>query len=635
MSALPPLPRFDGTGSFALWRKEVERLFPARQAHAELTGKGLSVAGAYLQIIIELTLSVQSPALDRVSELKEMKVATWKAKFTALTGEQAKAEQPWCKEFLDALSDIFLAQDVTAMRAQMANWSIVPRSQVYAELPAAVAYLSEPIVWDHLVSVLHPSIRTSLQSLDLAQLNTTGFITHMRTYDDKLSKIYRSSPQAVPIASTPEDYYKPKADIPVDTVQANTRAPYKPRRSEGRRHETKGFETPSSCSYCNGKRHTANACWLNPESESYRAEYVKRMIQSARTKNRNVRRSMFPLTDAEDSQDNEKQGDEYLGSLTIARHPLQPTAICAQVGEKSLSVLADTGATDSGIEATLIPSLKGQLITLRMPITFKYAQGQGKVTQAFKTKVDFGGGMVRTVTFMVFPALACSILLGERFLNEAKAVIDYDRRVVSIRGHAIPMLERSTPPNRSLALAAHDAKQWDPMVQDMISRSLITGAQATELGNLLSKYLSVFSEELKEAGAARVEPVRLGLKPDYVPKWTRYPYTSTEEEALLQKEVDKMIKKGQAEVLRPTSTSKGFNSRVRLVLKKNNTYRPTINLMRVNDETLKDTTPLPRIEKYSDDLASAALYLLRHVRLFLQSAASFRLPLNSIVLFLA
>ena len=89
------LPRFDGNYPFAMWRKDVERLFPARQVQVELAGREHSRASAHLITLVELIVSIDSPARERIDDLEAMKIETWKAKYDALTAEQRKLNPGW------------------------------------------------------------------------------------------------------------------------------------------------------------------------------------------------------------------------------------------------------------------------------------------------------------------------------------------------------------------------------------------------------------------------------------------------------------------------------------------------------------------------------------------------------------
>ena len=620
MSNQISLPRFDGSTPFAMWRKEVERLFPARQVQTELAHSSHTRASAHLSVMVELVISIDSPARERIEDLPAMKIDTWKAKFDALSEGDRKINPNWYVQFIEEIKGNFEKLDTAVIRQRMNSWTSVPRSQLYSELPGAVSALSEGTVWDHLMSIVHSSIREALAHLKVEELNTVGFVTFMKSHDSKLALIFRNPVHIVPISSLPQEFFSPPA-LPSapstssgeTTVQVNVKN-FKPAKSRS--------TSRPKCHICGRTGHAADTCFLNPQSKSFRPDYLQKLVQAATAKSGKPKRSMFHVGNVEgnsggypeDPEDDDtilyttkSPSPNYPSAFSsIKIHPLQPTAIPAIVGGIGVSLLADTGASDNGIQLSRAKPMIGEWETLPKPIPFKYAEGQGTVKQTFTTKIKFADGPSRLVKFMVFPTLACDVLLGKKFLESAGAVIDYPSHTVSLYGHALPMLNK--PKNAHIPSIHHISDEHNSLITSIASRTDINKSQKAELRALLDKYKSVFEEKLEKAGAARVKPARLGLKLNPTPKWTPYSHTTPEAEAVLQEVVEMMVKKGQAEQMRLSSTTKGFNSRIRLVEKKDKSYRPTINLIRVNDETLKDTTPLPRIETLTDELAGANLY---------------------------
>lgn len=605
-------PAYDGTESFAIWRKKVERLSDAlilTKVHAQ-TAK--TFADAEMMVLADLYLSIQGPAQARVDEIKEAKLSAFSAACVALEPSDKAKPQDYISKWLNIVQAKFTDLDSSNMANRVNSWPTVPRDTMYAEIPVAVQVLGENAVWAALTAIMHPSLKNALASANTKNLNPEGFVLWMKEMDEKLSKIARNPAGPVPISMTLEDFYAPKV-APPSTVQAIA----KDKNDKSNRHQQRlgkrrekdasssSAEAPT-CAFCRLRGHKKEACWANPEGNSYRPEFVRRAVQSARARKSAAHsRSMFSMSNVDDAQ----SSDEEYSQCAIHKHPLQATAIGICVGGKLMSVLADTGATDCGIEEQLTHTLRGEIIHLRKPITFRYAHGQGKVTKAFRTEVSFGGQLKTVIDFKVFPSLACSILLGESFLRSSNAAIDYQRNTARISDLEIPLLNPSTQDGRVAAtIAPTNLSKWEVTLQTMLKNSNLTGQRANELAALLTTYKDVFEEELENAGVARIEPVKLGLKPDYVHQWTRHKPLPAEEEDKLQNAVEKMAKRGQVEPVERTSTSKGCNSRVKMVEKKDGRIRITINLKRINDETFKDTNPLPNIERTTDDLAGAEEY---------------------------
>ena len=633
------IPDYTGTETFSQWRKKAETAAAVMMA-LEST-KDTKPAVSELKILVHMILAIQGPARDKVEDLEEMSPKTWSDKLGSLTEEEKKLSKDWIKSFLDTIEKKFRENNATEIRKKLEKWAKVPRKQVYQEIDEATATLTELEVWQALMNACHSDLKARLSSLKPEECTCVKAREVFKTLDLTLAKIYTDRPEDVPLSQNIQEFYEVQKNVahasssnssglePVTAVVSR-----QGRGHFGNKNARSHSRSGPWCSFCRMKSHSNAECKCDPKSPKYDASFAKRRIKKALfTISQSDSSDSGPLDEQEDSDalsyhtpPNKASDHSYLEPfitlgyrtgktiLNVNKNvasKYQATSFGISIGGKKTSALADTGASNSAIGKGLALQCKGIWSKLDEPIIYKYAEGEGSVTHTFTAPIDFGPGFVRKwIKFYVFNNLICRILFGKDFLEESGAIINYVNHTVQVYGHKMPMLGKPANPiaHRIALLLIYPEISWTPMVREMVTRAECTQEQKQQLGSLLMKYIELFADTLPKAGQARVTPSRLGLKNDAIPSWASYNKSTPEYETFLQGIVDQMVKMGQAEELPMNSTSKGFNSRLRLVEKSNGTYRPTLNLMRVNRETLKDTSPLPRMDTMIDKAAGHEYY---------------------------
>ena len=136
---------------------------------------------------------------------------------------------------------------------------------------------------------------------------------------------------------------------------------------------------------------------------------------------------------------------------------------------------------------------------------------------------------------------------------------------------------------------------------DLYNRTVegMSEQQANEVANLLTKYASTFSENDSDLGRTGIishkiptnnsRPIKQPLR--------RVPVHMREE---VDNHVDEMLSKG---IIRPSKSP--WSSGIVMVTKKDGTKRFCVDYRRVNDVTVKDAYPLPRIDQSLDQLSGS------------------------------
>lgn len=197
-------------------------------------------------------------------------------------------------------------------------------------------------------------------------------------------------------------------------------------------------------------------------------------------------------------------------------------------------------------------------------------------------------GLKASFRFFVFPGLPAQGVLGLNFLRK------YNLSVA-------PKLNRVLPTPEVLLLAQTQDNVGTDVNYGKLADEL-SKSQRGELEGLLKAFADCFSTEGVPIGRATGHeftidtgsqaPLKRGLRP-----------TSPMERATIQEQLDTMLKMG---VVRPSTSP--WASGVTLAPKADGSVRFCVNYQRLNDVTVKDVYPLPRISDMLEALAGAKFF---------------------------
>lgn len=136
---------------------------------------------------------------------------------------------------------------------------------------------------------------------------------------------------------------------------------------------------------------------------------------------------------------------------------------------------------------------------------------------------------------------------------------------------------------------------------DLYERTVIgmDGEQWKQVANLLNKYASVFSENDDDIGRTGIlkHKIPTGNASPIKQPLRRVPFHMNKE---IDEQIDSMLKK---DVITPSKSP--WASGIVLVKKKDGSKRFCVDYMRLNDITIKDAYPLPRVDECLDQLAGS------------------------------
>jgi hypothetical protein len=183
------------------------------------------------------------------------------------------------------------------------------------------------------------------------------------------------------------------------------------------------------------------------------------------------------------------------------------------------------------------------------------------------------------------------VILGMNWLTKYQASLSCDKRtvkLVSLSGEEVLVeLVLSGPRKGSCHQVTTCIEEIEP----------------SEAINVVSEFLYVFPEELPGMPPERKVEFDIELIPGTAPISKRAYRVSGPELVELRKQIDELLEKGY---IRPSTSP--WAAPVLLVKKKDGTKRMCIDYISLNEVTVKNKYPLPRIEDLFDQLRGAGVF---------------------------
>jgi hypothetical protein len=182
-------------------------------------------------------------------------------------------------------------------------------------------------------------------------------------------------------------------------------------------------------------------------------------------------------------------------------------------------------------------------------------------------------------------------ILGMNWLTKYQASLSCDKRtvkLVSLSGEEVLVeLVLSRPRKGSCHQVTAHIEKIEPL----------------EAINVVSEFPDVFPEELRGMAPERKVDFAIELIPGITPISKRAYPVSGPELVALKKQIDELLEKGY---IRPSTSP--WAARVLFVEKKDGTKRMCIDYRSLNEVTVKNKYPLPRIEDLFDKLRGAGVF---------------------------
>jgi hypothetical protein len=268
------------------------------------------------------------------------------------------------------------------------------------------------------------------------------------------------------------------------------------------------------------------------------------------------------------------------------------------VNDTSTVVIFDSGASHSFISVAYVGKHNLPLALLRCQMIVSSPEGDMPARQLCP-KVNF---KIRGVNFVanliVLESKGIDVILGMEWLSNHKVLIDYAKKSIKL----------TTPEGKEMEFVA------EPVVTDrgVANHAKVNQLDASQGSEMLvvNEFPDVFPEEFPGMPPDRDIEFVIELKPATTPIY-KTPYrTATLELVELKEHIKELLENG---FIHPNSSSLGIP--VIFVLKKDGTQMLCVDYRALNEVTIKNKYPLPRIDGLFDQLHAACVFSKINLRL--------------------
>jgi hypothetical protein len=256
-----------------------------------------------------------------------------------------------------------------------------------------------------------------------------------------------------------------------------------------------------------------------------------------------------------------------------------------------VKVLFDTGATHSFITASWVKAHNLPITTISIPIQIDSAGGRIRVDSiCLNVSVEIRG-IAFPANLIVMGTQGIDVILGMNWLDKYQAIISCDRRIIKLVSplgeEVVAELISPEPRKGGCHQMAIDNKEPDSL----------------EIIKVVSKFPDVFPEDIPGMPPERKVEFAIELLPGIAPISKRAYRVSGPELVELKKQIDELSEKGY---IRPSTSP--WATPVLFMEKKDGTRRMCIDYQALNEVTIKNKYPLPRIEDLFDQLRGASMF---------------------------
>jgi hypothetical protein len=254
-------------------------------------------------------------------------------------------------------------------------------------------------------------------------------------------------------------------------------------------------------------------------------------------------------------------------------------------------VLSDTGATYSFITASWVEAHNLPITTMSTPIQIDSAGGKVRADNVCLNVSMEIRGIEFPANLIVMGTQGIDVILGINWLGKYRAVISCDKRIIKLVSplgeEVVTKLVSPEPRKGGCHQMTIDSKEADPL----------------ETIKVVSEFPDVFPKDLQGMPPEWKVEFVIGLLPGTAPIFKRAYRVSGPELVELKKQIDELSEKGY---IRPSTSP--WVAPVLFVEKKDGIRRMCIDYRALNEVTIKNKYPLPRIEDLFDQLREASVF---------------------------
>lgn len=505
-------------------------------------------------------------------------------------------------DLVSALNDAFIPpQQQMLLRDSLSRLSQTRSVQEYVtefrNLTSMIVGMSEPDLLYSFIEGLKPTTRAELryknpktleEAINIAHVYDSAHYTQRRPPSNNRQP---SSSYATAARQTHFHQFHPSTRPPrplaafpqpmeIDNIRQNTSQ----KNFKNTFHSKNISANPSKpvCFSCNKPGHIARHCPDRRQTSSYNAHVnqIQTVIQSAAP---------------------------FVNSLLY---------LDGSIENKSCRVLLDSGSLKNYVSRRFVDihSLPHKFTGERVSI--KLADGATSEHDRTVATVKLRLGELENEMLLdVFESSSdWDVILGRQWFFINNPSVDWQTSTVTVNQTQLPTL--TTPPHNEEDIAdIVDARVFHKMIQkeqpDLIYVVTTSPTEKSQINpihpalqRLLQSFQDLFPDDLPDGlPPSRVVELEIPLMPDATPAFRPIYRTTPQEDLVLNSEIERLLKKGFIQ----KSTSP-WAAAVVFAGKKDGSIRVCFDYRALNERTVKNRYPLPRIDEILDDIAGKAVF---------------------------
>ena len=397
---------------------------------------------------------------------------------------------------------------------------------------------------------------------------------------------------------------------------------FKHRNDSNKRHEVKNNEKQQSqstnrdekkCFRCQAPYHPGKGC--SEVKKEHKANLAKQNNNNTDKKYNNNNNNQNSL-----DKSNKQEKESKPKTLAIpSSHNIYNSIVLNSLNKLlrvkgyikniELDCILDTGATTSIISTSLIDKFGWE--TNKTSTKVSLANGEEIDAQFTKPLPLIIQGRYCELSFIILPNQTVDLIIGLDWFNHHQVSIDPANNTLQFPRTTVSLNTEEEEDNYIYLSAIQDIAEealqkdmdWDFSNQQVVNHEFEfeTGndLQQTKIKELLSKYNHCFANNYNELGSCKLK--KIVIKTSASSPIFQYPYRkSMKERQAIKEEVNKML---EANIIRPSKSP--WSSPVVMIPKKDGTKRFCVDYRKLNQLTIQDGFPLPRIDDILDRLSGS------------------------------
>ncbi|XP_026399763.1 uncharacterized protein LOC113295647 [Papaver somniferum] len=266
------------------------------------------------------------------------------------------------------------------------------------------------------------------------------------------------------------------------------------------------------------------------------------------------------------------------------------------IKKKAISILIDTGNTDSFIDSSLAASLQCS-ITQTGNLLVRVSNCDKTVSSGVCSQLDWiMQGHKFCGDLRLLPLGGCDIVLGADWLrNLGDVLFNLSKLCISFKHKGNKITLTGIQHKTSLSMMSGSALK-------KFFRNIVMEFTPPPIANLLTEFSDVFTDKTTLPPQRNLDH-QIPLKPNSEPvnlRPYRCPYI---QKSIVENLVTEMLHSG---IIQPSHSS--FASPILLVKKKDNTWIFCVDYKKLNNITIKDKFPIPIIDEMLDELHGSKFF---------------------------